>query len=124
MCFRRETCQQLRFDAGLTGYALGEDVDFSYRVSKLREVVINPLASVIHLRSASTSRPNGDWLLCEIKFYSYMFHKNWNTSLKNRCCFLWMKMGFFFELSRQSALSVSPAPLRHWKAAFENQKPA
>lgn len=58
MSFRREVLETLRFDERLSGYALGEDVEFSYRVSRSWRLVLTPDARLEH-REAEGGRPLG-----------------------------------------------------------------
>jgi len=56
MSYRREVLERLRFDERLNGYALGEDLQFSYRVSRAWRLVLTPRARLEH-RQASGGRP-------------------------------------------------------------------
>jgi GT2 family glycosyltransferase len=48
MSARRDAARAVRFDERLTGYALGEDDDFSYRLSRVGKVRYLPAAVVHH----------------------------------------------------------------------------
>jgi len=61
MSFRREVLKVFRFDERLHGYALGEDLDFSYRVSRSWRLVMTPVARLDH-RHAGGERPNASAL--------------------------------------------------------------
>jgi GT2 family glycosyltransferase len=56
MSYRRCVFDNLLFDERLTGYAIGEDVHFSYAVSRRWELVLTPYARIEH-REAGTGRP-------------------------------------------------------------------
>jgi GT2 family glycosyltransferase len=56
MSFRREVFADLLFDERLPGYAIGEDLQFSYRVSRRWKLVLTPLARVDH-RHTGGGRP-------------------------------------------------------------------
>lgn len=58
MSFRRDVLATYAFDEGLAGYALGEDLHFSYAVSRRWRLVITPDARVDH-RETSGGRPEG-----------------------------------------------------------------
>lgn len=47
--WRREILETFKFDEWFTGYALWEDVDFSYRVSKSYKLMVLEDAKVLHL---------------------------------------------------------------------------
>jgi GT2 family glycosyltransferase len=51
MSFRRRVFDRLRFDEGLPGYGLGEDVDLTYRVAQMGRLVVTPAARLQHLQS-------------------------------------------------------------------------
>lgn len=117
MSFRRNVCQTVRFDLNFTGYSLGEDVDFSYNVSRRWKVLIHPQARLIHLRSPGT-RPKTDWRLHEMRSYAYLYRKNWATGFKNRLAFLWLRTWFLIQVVMSSLRARSTAPLEQWRAAF------
>lgn len=48
MAYRRFIFEQIEFDEGLAGYALMEDVDFSFRAARLGRLVVNPRARLEH----------------------------------------------------------------------------
>ena len=50
MCARLEQAREVRFDEALTGYALAEDEDFSYRLSRLGRIRFDPTILVEHER--------------------------------------------------------------------------
>lgn len=51
MSYRRDIFEKLSFDTRMTGYSLGEDVDFSFRVGKLGHLWVTPDAPLEHLTS-------------------------------------------------------------------------
>jgi GT2 family glycosyltransferase len=48
MSFRISVFDEAAFDSGLQGYSMGEDYDFSYRVSRKHKLVVEPAATCIH----------------------------------------------------------------------------
>ena len=48
MSYRRRVFDELSFDEALQGYALMEDVDFSYGARRLGRLVLNPAAGLTH----------------------------------------------------------------------------
>jgi len=56
LSLRRETAAAEKFDETLSGYALGEDLAFSYRVSMRYALFVAPQIKVVHAR-ARTGRP-------------------------------------------------------------------
>ena len=72
MSFRRAVLWTYAFDERLTGYALGEDLQFSYRVSREWRLVVTPDARLEH-RHAAGGRPAGDEFRAMAVFNKYLF---------------------------------------------------
>lgn len=53
MSFRRSVFGEFRFDSSMQGYSLGEDVEFTFRLSRRYRLLVTPEAPVWHLRSNS-----------------------------------------------------------------------
>jgi GT2 family glycosyltransferase len=53
MTFRREVIERIRFESVLTGYAAGEDLDASYRASRIGVLLVALNGKVHHYQSAS-----------------------------------------------------------------------
>jgi succinoglycan biosynthesis protein ExoA len=75
MSYRREVLEGLRFDERLDGYALGEDLRFSYRVSRRWKLVLTPDACLDH-RHAGAGRPLGDDYQAMAVFNRYLFFRD------------------------------------------------
>jgi glycosyltransferase involved in cell wall biosynthesis len=74
MSFRREVLSELDFDERLCGYALGEDLDFSYRASRRWTLVATPAARCDH-RQAPGGRPETDDFRAMSIFNKYLFFR-------------------------------------------------
>jgi GT2 family glycosyltransferase len=74
MAYRREVLDALHFDERLTGYALGEDLQFSYRVSRRWKLMLVPEARLDH-RHTGGSRPAGDDYQAMAVFNRYLFFR-------------------------------------------------
>ena len=61
MSYRREVFADVMFDERLSGYAIGEDLQFSYRVSRRWKLVLTPRARVDH-RHTGGGRPRAGHL--------------------------------------------------------------
>jgi glycosyltransferase involved in cell wall biosynthesis len=75
MSFRREVMTELAFDERLDGYALGEDLDFSYRVSRRWALVLTPEARLDH-RHVAGGRPDTDAFRAMSTFNKYLFFRD------------------------------------------------
>jgi glycosyltransferase involved in cell wall biosynthesis len=87
MSARREVAAAVRFDERLTAYALGEDDDFSYRVSRHGRVRYEPAARVTHheLGFSRMDRRALDQL--RVVNRAYLFKKNYAQTLRARAGF-------------------------------------
>lgn len=87
MSARREVARAVRFDELLTAYSLGEDDDFSYRVSRRGRMRYVPSALVYHheLGWRSMDRRRMDRL--QVVNRSYLFRKNFSPTLWTRAAF-------------------------------------
>jgi GT2 family glycosyltransferase len=63
MSFRRTAVLREPFDEGMTGYALGEDLDMSYRVRQHGRLVVTPSARLVHLESPTNRLNPRDWAM-------------------------------------------------------------
>ena len=48
MSFRLAVFEQLAFDGEMTAYSMGEDYDFTFRLSRMHRIVVEPRAECIH----------------------------------------------------------------------------
>ena len=74
MAYRRDVLAALSFDERLSGYALGEDLQFSYRVSRRWKLVLTPDARLDH-RHAGEGRPLRDDYQAMAVFNRYLFFR-------------------------------------------------
>ena len=74
MSFRRAVLDAFAFDERLCGYAQGEDLDFSYRVSRRWRLMLTPRAQCDH-RQAEGGRPAGGDKLAMAVFHRYLFFR-------------------------------------------------
>jgi glucosyl-dolichyl phosphate glucuronosyltransferase len=93
MSARREHATAVRFDERLSAYALGEDDDFSYRLSRRGRLRYEPAAVVRHdeLGRRHMNQRHIDRL--QVVNKSYLFGKNFPATLRARSGFaalLWM----------------------------------
>ena len=96
MSLKREMIQGLRFDEKMTGYSHGEDMDFCYRLSQKKRLVINNSAVCLHKKSP-VGRYQGKRTANEILFIYYFFRKNLPFTLKNLAAYLWFNLGMLIR---------------------------
>ena len=93
MSFRREVLTELDFDERLCGYALGEDLDFSYRVSRRWALVVTPDARCDH-RQVPGGRPETDAFRAMSIFNKYLFFREHVAHNPiDWVAFLWASLG-------------------------------
>jgi len=90
--YRRALLDEMRFDATLTGYAMLEDLDLSYRVGRSTRLVVQPAAR-LHHRRASENR-----LDAEQYTFSLVIHRRWFveknlSSVSDQLAFWWSMLG-------------------------------
>jgi glycosyltransferase involved in cell wall biosynthesis len=94
MATRRELAARVRFDERMGGYALAEDEDFSYRLSRLGRLVYRPDIVIEHRKLGFRSydaRAFGRLVVCN---RAYFFRKNFRQTPLARAQFA----GFLFLL--------------------------
>jgi len=92
MSFRAEAIRANRFDENLIGVSDGEDVDFCARLGSDPFLVIAPRARLIHKKSA-VGRTQDHWLRRFAQANYYLYHRNWQSGIRNRLAFVWLNVG-------------------------------
>jgi GT2 family glycosyltransferase len=88
MSARRDAAAAVRFDERLTGYALAEDEDFSYRLSKLGRVRYAPEIVVEHRKLGFGSQDPRRFGRLVVVNRAYLFRKNFPQTLGARAQFV------------------------------------
>lgn len=76
MCVRTEIARHLLFDEALEGYALGEDEDFSYRLSRQGRIRYEPRARVQHRKKGFGTSDQRRFGRLVVENRTYLFRKN------------------------------------------------
>ncbi len=98
MAFRASILAKHKFDEKLIGYAFMEDCDISRRISYEFPLFYNPKARLKHNESPLARDRVIDNRAMYIKYYSYLFFKNFYS--RNRfkiIAYCWSVMGLFLE---------------------------
>jgi GT2 family glycosyltransferase len=93
MTARRESALEIGFDEQLTGYALAEDEDFSYRLSRLGRIRYLPQATVLHLKTGFTTRDERVFGRTVVRNRAYLFRKNFRRTPLARAQFGFLVAG-------------------------------
>lgn len=104
MSARRDDASAVRFDEALGGYALAEDEDFSYRLS--RRGRIRYLADVVvfhHKFGFASVKNTREFSRLVVRNRAYVFRKNFPQTLIARLGFAWLLVVLFVHrlLNRQ-----------------------
>ncbi len=110
MSYRKIIFNTFEFDNNLQGYSLGEDIDFSYRVSRRYSLVITPNAKLIHTQSETERQSSKDWYRSEAVHRYYYVRKNLH-GIKFLCAFWWSIIGSILIHSSRSIIFMSRSNL-------------
>jgi GT2 family glycosyltransferase len=80
MSARREAVIQVGFDEEMRGYALGEDEDFSYRLSRLGRIRYAPDVVVTHNKLGFHSQDTREFGRTVVRNRAYLFRKNFEQT--------------------------------------------
>jgi GT2 family glycosyltransferase len=88
MSARRDVAADVRFDERLSGYALGEDDDFSYRLSRRGRIRYLPQAVVDHLALGTRTMDRRVQDRLVVVNRTYLYRKNFGGTLRGRVGFV------------------------------------
>jgi succinoglycan biosynthesis protein ExoA len=108
MSFRREVLAEHDFDERLCGYALGEDLSFSYAVGRRWRLVATPLARLDH-RQARDGRPPTRAFRTMSVFNKYLFVREQRArGVLDWASYLWANLGdLLLRLRRPGAAGLA-----------------
>lgn len=97
--YRKEIFEKYRFDENLVKYSLGEDYDFSYRVSQEHEIGKFNEAVAYHYHDTSGRLDQKRMFEAKICFFHYFYHKNIkNTKLRfKKLSYIWLILGIILH---------------------------
>ena len=84
MSARTEAARHVGFDTELPGYALGEDEDFAYRLSRLGRIRYVPEAVILHKKLGFGTRDTRRFGQEVVINRTYLFRKNFEPTLVSR----------------------------------------
>jgi len=95
--YRREVFSDLRFDEQLKKYSSGEDIDFSYRVSRKYpySLFLLSTARCVHNMSPAGRMPNEKKIVMQIVYATYFYYKNIPQTTRNFLFLILGRIGFF-----------------------------
>jgi GT2 family glycosyltransferase len=115
MTFRREVFDRFRFDEWYDGYGLGEDMDFSYRVSRAYRLVQTPHARLVHRVSpvARDALPRLHEMTAVNHFY--FVRKNLPRGPVTWTCFAWSELGELLSVLKTGDRAAIAGTLRGYR---------
>lgn len=108
VAFRRKVLQEFTFDESLQGYALKEDVDFSFRVSHEYRLLISPSARFRHLKTPTARMSVRKKYRMHVVNNYILFRKNLGGSSWRWVAFYWAMVGRVLYSAAKSAVSRNP----------------
>jgi glycosyltransferase involved in cell wall biosynthesis len=114
--YRRNILNEYRFDENLTGAAIREDLDISYRISRKYKLIYTPFAKLYHKASPIGREDEELYYQKYIYNHYYLFRKNIKKSLFNWLCFIWSDIGSVLGILLISLKKKSIKPI---KGAFK-----
>ncbi len=117
MSFRVPAIRDVRFDANLKGASEGEDVDFCMHLERSAKLVIHPGARLVH-KASPAGRAAEHWIGPVVRGNAYLYYRNWNSGVKNRACFFWLRAGFGLLALAASIRRRDLVPWRTFKNAL------
>lgn len=90
--YRRTLLDTHRFDPALSGYALFEDLDLSYRIGQVTGLAVVPGARLVHHRSAQNRHRAGRYAYSAVVHRYWFVQKNLSHPLR-RAAFWWAMLG-------------------------------
>jgi len=110
--YRRNILDEYRFDENLTGAAIREDLDISYRISRKYKLIYTPFAKLYHKASPAGREDEELYYQKYIYNHYYLFRKNIPKSLFNWLCFIWSDIGSILGIMLISLKKRSIKPIR------------
>jgi glucosyl-dolichyl phosphate glucuronosyltransferase len=84
MSARRDVAARVRFDENLAGYALAEDEDFAYRLSRHGRIRYVPRLQVVHKKLGFASQDSRAFGRLVVRNRAYLFRKNFPQTWRAR----------------------------------------
>ncbi|NMB92556.1 MAG: glycosyltransferase family 2 protein [Parcubacteria group bacterium] len=110
--YRKEVLNEYKFDENLTGAAIREDLDISYRVSRKYKLIYTPFAKLYH-KSSPAGREKEKLYYQKYTFnHYYLFKKNMKHSMFNILCFIWSDIGSVIGIILLSLKKGSFEPIK------------
>jgi GT2 family glycosyltransferase len=115
MSFRRAVFDRFRFDEWYDGYGLGEDLDFSYRVSRVWPLVQTPAARLEHRQSpAARDRAARLHEMSALNRYRFV-RRHLPPSLLTWAAFGWCQLGELLALVKAGDRAALGGRLRGYR---------
>jgi GT2 family glycosyltransferase len=115
MSYRRGVFERFRFDEWYTGYGLGEDADFSHRVSRAWRLVQTPEARLTHrLSPVARDRLPALHEMTAVNHY-YFVRRNLPPGVRTWLCFLWSELGELLSVLKTADRAAVAGKLRGYR---------
>lgn len=95
--YRRKVFDDYLFDEGLVRYCLGEDMDFSYRVSRHHTICFATDALALHNHSQIGRYDAKESYACKVAGFSYFYDKNLTKTFFNKLSYSLVLVGIVVD---------------------------
>ena len=95
--YKKSVFDEFSFDETLVKYCLGEDMDFSYRVSKKYKLAFATDALALHNHSAIGRYDAKEAFACKVAGYSYFYEKNMSKRIFDKFAYSLVILGIIAD---------------------------
>ncbi len=107
--YRRHVLREFPLDEALAGYALKEDIDLSYRVSRRYRVLVDPAARFLHLKTPTARIAVREKSAMHVVNNFWFFSKHLRGPLVHDLAFAWAMAGRLLAEAARSLVKRDPA---------------
>ncbi len=107
--FRKHVLEEFQLDESLVGYALKEDIDLSYRISRRYRVLIIPDARFFHVKTPTARIAVREKARMHIINNYWFFSKHLGGPFRNEVAFVWSMVGRLGLQVYRTAITRDPA---------------
>lgn len=115
MSYRRTVFDHVSFDTRMSGYSLGEDVDFSYRAGALGRLLVVPKARIAHLERGAQTFDRRSFARAEVVRRHAFVAGNARRGV-SPAAFWWSVLGDYAVTLGKSLVFADPA---EWRAKLQ-----
>lgn len=105
--WRANVLREMRYDEWFEGYAAGADKEIGLRTSKKYDVICQPRAVAVHVKSKRSRTPTRRLGAMKIRNQFFIYRRHFARHCFNRLCFYWALAGQFAILGTGSLFAAN-----------------